>query len=53
MHGLQGVRQRNFKRVKRQIEDSLFIAKPTFSAHLREICEWKVYDLEGSSLWMG
>jgi hypothetical protein len=35
---LQIVRQVNFRRVRKQIEDSLFLAKPTFAPHLREIC---------------
>jgi hypothetical protein len=37
---LQGVRQKNFNKVKEQIENNLFLAKPTFAPHLREICEW-------------
>ncbi|KAG2501733.1 hypothetical protein HYH03_000233 [Edaphochlamys debaryana] len=34
---LKAVRQKNFRKVKSQIEDSLFLAKPTFCAHLMEI----------------
>jgi hypothetical protein len=41
---LQGVRQKNFNKVKEQIESNLFLAKPTFAPHLREICEWAVWD---------
>ena len=33
----QGVRQKNFRRVRQQIADSLFRAKPTFVLHLRDI----------------
>jgi dynein heavy chain, axonemal len=34
---LQGVRRTNFNRIKQRIEDSLFLAKPTFCGHLREL----------------
>ena len=34
---IQGVRQKNFNRVKQQIAGSLFQAKPTFVKHLSEI----------------
>lgn len=34
---LQGVRQKNFNRIRKQIEDNLFLAKPTFCPHLKEI----------------
>ncbi len=35
----QGVRQKNFNKIKKQIEQNLFLAKPTFASHLKEICE--------------
>lgn len=34
---LQAVRQKNFKRVRTVIEDSLFLAKPTFLPSLMDI----------------
>jgi len=34
----QGVRQKHFQNVRQKINDSLFLVKPTFSFHLREIC---------------
>lgn len=33
----QGVRQKNFSKVRKAIEGSLFAAKPTFAPHLREV----------------
>ena len=38
-HDMQGVRQKNFSKVRSVIEGSLFLAKPTFASALREICE--------------
>lgn len=35
---MQGVRQKHFQNVRQRIKDSLFLVKPTFSKHLREIC---------------
>ncbi len=32
---LQGVRQKNFNRIKKVIQENLFLAKPTFIAHLQ------------------
>ena len=31
------MRQKNFNKVKRSIEDTLFMAKPTFCAHLKDV----------------
>jgi len=33
----KGVRQKHFRNVRRKVEDNLFLVKPTFSSHLREI----------------
>lgn len=34
---LQGVRQTNFKRIRRRVKENLFLAKPAFLPHLTEI----------------
>lgn len=36
-HNQQGVRRKNFQRVRSVIEGRLFLAKPTFAPHLREL----------------